>query len=341
MNGKRIGGQTVCLGTKPVIIASASVGGKREGRGPTADTFDFISNDAYFGKKTWEDAESAMVKRCFEVSLQKAALDAKSLDYIFCGDLLNQCVGSAFGLKDSGVPLFGLYSACSTMAESLSLAAMSIDGGFAESVCAISSSHFCTAERQFRFPLNYGCLRTPTSQWTVTAAGSLILSSTGAGPVVTHVTTGKIVDGGITDANNMGAAMAPAAMETLCTHFADTGRTPDDYDLIVTGDLGEVGSSILRELCLESGYDIFAKHHDCGLTIYPRGDKDVCAGGSGCGCAASMLAGHFLPLLQSGKNKRMLFEATGAIMSPTTAMQGKSILGICHAVAIESVCKGE
>ena len=340
MDSKRVGSQTVCLSSRPVIIASACVGGKREGEGPMAEAFDLISTDTYFGKKTWEDAESTMVSRCFEISLQKAAIEAQSLDYIFCGDLLNQCVGSAFGLMDSEVPMFGLYSACSTMSESLSLAAITIDGGYAKSACAISSSHFCTAERQFRFPLNYGCLRAPTSQWTATAAGSLILSATGAGPVVTHVTTGKIVDGGITDSNNMGAAMAPAALETLCTHFADTGRTPDDYDLIVTGDLGEVGSSILRAMCLECGYDISTKHRDCGLTIYARGEKSTCAGGSGCGCAASMLAGYFIPQLQEGKIKRMLFEATGAIMSPTTAMQGKSILGICHAVAIESSCGG-
>lgn len=338
MSTKRIGKQTIRMDKPPVIIASASIGGKQESNGPLAKSFDYLSEDTYFGAKTWESAESAMLKKCFDLSLQKAGIQADALNYIFSGDLLNQCVGTAFGIKDSNVPHFGLYGACSTMAESLSLAAMSIDGGFADMVCALTSSHFCSAERQFRLPLNYGGLRTPTAQWTATAAGSVILSAQGEGPVITHVTTGKIVDGGVTDANNMGAAMAPAALETLCTHFEDTGRRPDYYDVIATGDLCEIGSTILRELTALNGFDLSANHNDCGLLLYDREkNKDIKAGGSGCGCGASVLSGYFLPKLKSGEIKRLLFAATGALMSPTTTLQGESILGICHAVAIENL----
>lgn len=340
MENIRMGAQTVKLLSRPVIIASAGVGGKQESKGPISGCFDYLSEDTHFGAKTWEDAESAMLKKCFELSLQKAGMSANALDYIFTGDLLNQCIGSVFGIKDSKVPFFGVYGACSTMAESLSLASMAIDGGFADTACAVTSSHFCSAERQFRLPLNYGGLRTPTAQWTATAAGSLILSSTGAGPVVTHVTTGKIVDAGITDPNNMGAAMAPAALETLCTHFDDTGRSPDYYDVIATGDLGKVGTAILRELSAESGYDLSANHTDCGLLLYPSGDKKIKAGASGCGCSASVLAGYFIPKLRSGEIRRLLFAATGALMSSLTAQQGKAIPGICHAVAIENVGGG-
>lgn len=337
MQNKRMGTQTVRLDSNPVIISSACVGGKRESQGPVSDCFDYLSQDTYFGTKSWESAESAMIKKCFDISMQKAAIGTDALDYIYAGDLLNQCVSTAFGIKDSDTSVFGIYGACSTMAESLSLAAMAIDGGFANTVCAITSSHFCSAERQYRFPLNYGGLRTPSSQWTATAAGSLILSNSGAGPVVTHITTGKIVDAGITDVNNMGAAMAPAALETICTHFADTGRTPADYDVIATGDLGEVGTLILRDLAAQNGYDISTNHNDCGLMLYAKDDKDTKAGASGCGCSACVLSGYFLPKLKSGEIKRMLFAATGALMSPVTTQQGKPILGICHAVSIEFI----
>lgn len=335
MNSARIGSQTVKLLRLPTIKASAAVGGKMEGQGPLKESFDVISSDAYFGADSWEGAESAMQKTCFELALQKARLQSDALDFLFSGDLLNQCVGSAFAVKDSAVPYFGLYGACSTMAESLSLAAMSVDGGYADNACALTSSHFCSAERQFRLPLAYGGQRTPTAQWTATAAGALIIAKDGKGPYVTHITTGKIIDGGICDAANMGAAMAPAALETLCTHFADTGRTPDYYDLIVTGDLGAVGKEILIDLALGNGTDLQKNYNDCGLMIYDTKAQDVHAGGSGCGCSASVLAGHLLPRVKSGEIKRLLFAATGALMSPTTALQGQSILGICHAVAIE------
>lgn len=333
---KRLGRQTVRLLTAPEIATFAAVGGKMEGDGPLAACFDYLCADSYFGAKTWESAESEMLKKCFDVVLSKGGLTAEDIDFIFTGDLLNQCVGSEFALKDSNVPVFGLYGACSTMAESLSLAAMTMDGGFADRVIAMTSSHFCSAERQFRLPLSYGGQRTPTAQWTATAAGAVILDAGATGPFVTHVTTGKIVDAGVTDAANMGAAMAPAAMETILTHLSETKREPDYYDLIVTGDLGFVGHDILLDLALQSGWDLSAVLNDCGMLIYDREKQDVHAGGSGCGCSASVLTGHLLPKFKTGELKRLLFCATGALMSPTTSLQGDSILGICHAVAIEA-----
>lgn len=336
MESKRIGKQTIRLACSPCIAYFAAVGGSMEAQGPLAGGFDYLSEDSYFGAKSWESAESAMLKKCLDLVLKKADMPADALQYIFAGDLLNQCVGSEYAVKESGVPMFGLFGACSTMAESLSLAAMTIDGGFADRVCAMTSSHFCSAERQFRLPLAYGGQRTPTAQWTATAAGALILNTDDTGPFVTHVTTGRIVDAGICDAANMGSAMAPAALETLCTHFEETGRDPSYYDLIVTGDLGLYGHEILLDLAQGCGRDLTSVCTDCGMLIYDRDKQDVHSGGSGCGCSASVLAGHLLPKMRDGEIKRLLFAATGALMSPTTALQGESILGICHAVAIEN-----
>ena len=333
---KRLGSQTVKFQAPPLISAHAAVGSVMEGQGPLCAYFDFISNDPYFGAKSWERAESEMLKKCFELCMEKAAISPLQPDYIISGDLLNQCVGSAFAIKDSGVPYFGLYGACSTMAESLSLAAMLLDGGYAERVCALTSSHYCSAERQFRLPLAYGGLCSPTSQRTATAAGCLLVEAQGNGTAeITHVTTGKIIDGGISDASNLGAAMAPAALETLCTHFSDTGRSPEYYDLIVTGDLGAVGHSILLELAEQQGFALSQNCKDCGMLLYDPQKQPVHAGGSGCGCSAGVLAGYLLSEMSSGRLERLLFAATGALMSPTTALQGESILGICHAVAIE------
>ncbi|NLH01067.1 MAG: stage V sporulation protein AD [Clostridiales bacterium] len=333
---KRIGKQTIKLQMPPVITAYAAVGGKMEAQGPLANSFDFLSEDSYFGAKSWESAESSMLRKCFDIAVSKAGIEAASIDYIFSGDLLNQCVGSEFAVKDSGIPLFGLYGACSTMAESLSLAAMAIDGGFAEKVCAMTSSHFCSAERQFRMPLAYGGQRTPTAQWTATAAGALILGCEGSNLYVTNITTGKIIDAGICDAANMGSAMAHSALETILTHLSETGRDPMYYDMIVTGDLGSVGHDILLDLAFENGYDLSSVCTDCGMMIFDSEKQDVHAGGSGCGCSAAVLAGYLLPRLKNGELKRILFAATGALMSPTTSMQGQSILGICHAVSIEA-----
>ena len=332
---KKLGRQTAALPSRPRIIASAAVGGKREGEGPLKDCFDRVSADSYFGEESWERAESHMIRECFDLACNKAGL-AAAPDYIIAGDLLNQCVSSAFAMKDSGAPYFGVYGACSTMAESLTLAAMLVDGGYAETACAVTGSHFCTAERQYRYPLEYGGQRTPTSQWTVTGAGAAIVGAQGRGPYISHVTTGRIVDAGINDANNMGAAMAPAAYDTLCAHFADTGRAPEYYDAIFTGDLGALGHDIVQDMFAADGVKLGARYMDCGVLIYDLRTQDVHAGGSGCGCCASVLCGHILPAMRKGIWKRVLVAATGALMSPTSAQQGASIPGICHAVAVES-----
>ena len=332
---KKLGRQTAALPSRPRIIASAAVGGKREGEGPLKDCFDRVSADSYFGEESWERAESHMIRECFDLACNKAGL-AAAPDYIIAGDLLNQCMSSAFAMKDSGAPYFGVYGACSTMAESLTLAAMLVDGGYAETACAVTGSHFCTAERQYRYPLEYGGQRTPTSQWTVTGAGAAITGALGRGPYISHVTTGRIVDAGINDANNMGAAMAPAAYDTLCAHFADTGRAPEYYDAIFTGDLGALGHDIVQDMFAADGVKLGARYMDCGVLIYDLRTQDVHAGGSGCGCCASVLCGHILPAMRKGIWKRVLVAATGALMSPTSAQQGASIPGICHAVAIES-----
>lgn len=333
MEEKRLGKQTIRFTHPPVIAASACVGGKKEGEGPLRQYFDLISPDSRFGAESWEQAESAMLRRCWDILWDKAGPGAP--EAVFAGDLLNQCVGTAYALRDCGAPYFGLYGACSTCGEALGLAAMSVDGGFCESAVAATSSHFCSAERQFRYPLSYGSQRCPNAQWTVTAAGAFLLRAQGHGPRITHMTTGLITDAGITDMTNMGAAMAPAAFSTLTAHFEETGRQPEDYDAIVTGDLGVLGSDILRELFAREGVQLGPRYMDCGRLIYSIAAQDAHAGGSGCGCSASVLAGHFLSGMEKGLWKRLLFAPTGAMMSLTTSQQGQSIPGICHALAIE------
>lgn len=334
MSFKKVGKQTIRLSNPPSIVAGACVVGAKEGDGPLKETFDFISDDAYFGQASWEKAETQMLKQAFSLACDKAKTSPSDIEYIFSGDLLNQCTSSAFAMREVGVPYFGLYGACSTMAESLALASLFIDGGFADTTAALTSSHFCTAERQFRLPLEYGGQRTPTAHWTVTGAGALILKALGPGPYINHVTAGAIVDPGIVDAANMGAAMAPAAYDTLSAHFEDTGRGPDYYDAIVTGDLGMVGHEILSDLFREDGVELGPRYMDCGLLIYARKAQDVHAGGSGCGCSASVLCGHLLDGMRKRLWPKLLFAATGALMSPTSTMQGESIPGICHAVAL-------
>ncbi|MCL2368586.1 MAG: stage V sporulation protein AD, partial [Oscillospiraceae bacterium] len=243
----KLGKQTLVFDTPPVLIGHAAVAGKKEGEGPIGASFDYINTDSYWGEATWEKAEAVMQSKVFALAADKAGIAPSTVEFLFAGDLLNQCIGSTFGHRGSDLPFFGLYGACSTMGEGLALAAMTIAGGFAETTAAVTSSHFCTAERQFRFPLEYGGQRTPTSQWTVTGAGAAILAKSGGGPAITHVTPGRIVDAGIKDPNNMGAAMAPAAYDTISQHFADTGRTSDDYDLILTGDLGVLGHSVVKD----------------------------------------------------------------------------------------------
>ena len=336
MNSKRLGRRTVALSAPPSVLACACVGGKFEGQGPLGACFDELGEDSFFGESTWEKAESAMQKRALSRALDKARLKAGDLDYILAGDLLNQCVGSAFGLRDFGIPFYGLYGACSTMGESLSLASLLIDGGFARRAAAMTSSHFCTAERQYRMPVPYGSQRTPTAQWTATAAGCTILAEKGQGPYVTHVICGRIVDKGITDSNNMGAAMAPAAYDTLSAFFRDTKTTPTDYDLVITGDLGEVGHAVVRDFFAKDGIQLGDNFQDCGLLLYDRKDQDMHAGASGCGCSASVLNGYLLGGMREGRWKRILFAPTGALLSPTSSLQGESIPGICHAVCISA-----
>ena len=334
MNSKRVGRRTVAMATPPPVRSCACIGGKFEGQGPLGSCFDELGQDSFFGEETWEKAESAMQKRALSRALDKAGLKAGDLDYILAGDLLNQCVGSSFGLRDFGIPFFGLYGACSTMGESLALASLLIDGGFARRAAAMTSSHFCTAERQYRMPVPYGSQRTPTAQWTATAAGCTILEERGKGPYVTHVLCGRIVDKGIKDANNMGAAMAPAAYDTLSAFFRDTETTPKDYDLILTGDLGELGHDIVLDFLRQDGLDPGQRYQDCGLLLYDREGQDMHAGASGCGCSAAVLNGYVLPGLRDGKWRRVLFAPTGALLSPTTSFQGESVPGICHAVCL-------
>ena len=336
MSKKHVGKQSVALSDPPSIAGHACIVGSKEGQGPLRDSFDLISADSFFGEKTWEKAESAMQKTAFLMALDKAAVPPSSVDYVFAGDLLNQCIGSSFGLRDMDIPFWGLYGACSTMAEGLSLAAMAIDGGFSDTAAAVTSSHFCSAERQFRLPLEYGGQRPPTAQWTVTGAGAAVLTSDGPGPYITHITCGKIVDQGIKDASNMGAAMAPAAYSTLSAHFQDLAVGPSYYDLIVTGDLGAIGAEILVDFFRNDGICIAPNYNDCGLMIFSRDEQDVDAGGSGCGCAAAILNGYLLNGMCAGRWKRILFAATGALLSTVSEQQGETIPGICHAVSISN-----
>jgi len=334
LSSKRIGAQTVQLQLPPSIAGYACVVGQKEGEGPLKNSFDYIGEDSYFGEKSWEKAESAMQKMAFSMACDKAAISPSEINYLFAGDLLNQCIASAFSMRDADIPFFGLYGACSTMAESLSLAALILDGGFADITAAVTSSHFCSAERQFRTPLEYGGQRAPTAQWTVTGSGVCILGKNGPGPHITHITQGKIVDNGIKDANNMGAAMAPAAYDTLKTHFEDMGVSPDYYDAVFTGDLGLIGSNVIADFLNSDGLDISKVHNDCGLLIFDRNKQDVHAGGSGCGCAASVLCGYILNGMRAGRWNRILFMPTGALLSPTSTMQGESIPCVCSAIAI-------
>ncbi len=332
---KRLGRQTVALEHPAAVLGYAAVGGKKEGEGPLRRGFDTISEDSYFGESSWEKAESRMLRECFSYACDKAALPPSTLDCVLAGDLLNQCVSSAFAMKDIAAPYLGLYGACSTMAEGLALGASLLDGGSAARCGVVTGSHFCSAERQYRFPLEYGGQRTPTSQWTVTGAGAALLGRSASGVRVTQVTLGRIVDAGVADATHMGGAMAPAAFDTLSAHFRETGRRPEDYDAIFTGDLGALGHDLLEDLFRREGLALGPGYADCGVLIYNRAAQEVGAGGSGCGCCASVLCAHILPGLEKGIWRRVLFAATGALMSPTSAQQGMSIPGVCHAVVLE------
>lgn len=336
MESNHRGKQSIVFSKPPAVLSYASVAGKKEGQGPLRDTFNVVSQDTSFGQKTWEKAETQMQKTAIQLALQKANLKQEELNAAFVGDLLNQCVGSSFSMRNNGVPTLGLYGACSTMAESMALAAMCVSGGFCRNALALTSSHFASSERQYRFPLGYGGQRTPTAQWTVTGSGAVILGAEGPGPFIRSITIGSIVDAGIRDANNMGAAMAPAAFETIQAHFKDLGCKPEDYDMIVTGDLGQLGSDILRGLFAQEGVELGGRYSDCGTLIFDLKKQDVHCGGSGCGCSASVLCGHLFGLLHQHKINSLLFCGTGALLSPLSTQQGESIPSVCHAVSIHN-----
>ena len=334
MTHTKQGKQSFRFQDSPVITAWASVAGKKEAEGPLGHSFDITSQDAYFGQRSWELGEKQMQHLALEKLLEKAGIEKEQLDVIFSGDLLNQCIGSSFTLRNTGIPHIGLYGACSTMAESLMLSAMTVGGGFFEHAVAMTSSHFAGSERQYRFPLGYGGQRTPTAQWTVTGAGAVLVSSQGKGPKIESCTVGTVLDLGIKDANNMGAAMAPAALATIRAHFSDLNAKAEDFDRIITGDLGQLGKEALLALARKEGISLGGRLDDCGTMIFDRQTQDVHSGGSGCGCSAVTLCGSLLEDIRKGKLKKILFCGTGALLSPTYTQQGLPIPGVCHAICI-------
>ena len=332
---EKIGRQTVKLTSSPRIIASAGVVGKKEGDGPLGSEFDRVFEDGRMNEDSWEKAESALQKCAVETALSKVGKTADEIDIILAGDLLGQSMGTTFGVRGLRIPFLGLYGACSTMALSMATASLLVDSSAMNFVVAATSSHFCSAEKQFRLPLEYGGQRPPQAQWTATAAGAAVIGRDVGKVKAECITYGKICDLGITDANNMGAAMAPAAADTIAVHFAETGLAPDYYDCIVTGDLGAVGSSLLYELLQKDyGLDIAERHKDCGLMIYDMNDRDVNSGGSGCGCSGAVVCTHFMRRLNSGELNRILFVGTGALLSQLSPLQGESIPSIAHAVVL-------
>ena len=330
------GKQSFVPPTRPVITTWASIAGKKESEGPLKSWFDQTFEDNHIGEASWELAEKKLQQLALRKLAEKAGLSKAQFDLVFSGDLLNQCIGSSFTLRNQNIPHLGLYGACSTMAESLLLAAMTVGGSYADRVVAMTSSHFASSERQYRFPLAYGGQRTPTAQWTVTGAGAALVCAGGSGPRIDACTVGSVTDLGITDANNMGAAMAPAAYRTIRAHFDDMNTAPDDYDLIVTGDLGQLGKELLLELAKRDGVYLGGKLTDCGTLVFDNTTQDVHSGGSGCGCSAITLCGYLLGQLNAGKLRKILFCGTGALLSPTSTQQGLPIPAVCHAVVISS-----
>lgn len=337
----KIGKCSIEFDNKPLISASASVVGQKEGEGPLGEYFDRVIDDPMAGQNTWEEAESEMQRQLVDELLIKSGFQAKEIRYFFAGDLLGQLIATSFGISGFEVPVFGLYGACSTMGEALSLAAMTVSAGYADNVIAMTSSHFGSAEKQFRFPLDYGNQRPLCATWTVTGAGGVILSASGESDIcVSGITTGRIMDYGIQDSFNMGAAMAPAACDVIYNHLMDFERRPEDYDAIYTGDLGSVGQTILIDLMDKRGFDISKVHHDCGVEIYDAGTQDTHAGGSGCGCSAATLSAQILRRIREGEYSRVLFVPTGALLSTISFNEGKTVPGIAHAVVIEKIDRG-
>ena len=328
---RRAGRGCLAFERPPALLGRAAVGGKREAQGPLGADFDKTFGDTSLGMDTWEQAEAQLQKEAVALALARAGLGPEDLDLIFAGDLLNQCISSTFGVMGYQVPFLGQYGACSTMAQALLLAALAVESGAARQAAAVTSSHFCSAERQFRLPLEYGGQRSPTAQWTATAAGCVVVGLSGRVKVRGGL-VGKIVDLGVKDPANMGAAMAPAAADSIARYLRDTGTAPGDYDGIFTGDLGAVGTALLYQLLAEEGVHLQRVHDDCGLLLYDRQRQDVHAGGSGCGCSAAVLCGHLLKRMEQGELGDILFCATGALMSPTSQQQGQSIPGVCHVV---------
>jgi stage V sporulation protein AD len=331
---KKLGRSIITLTQNISIISYSAIAGKKESEGPIGTCFDEICEGGYLGTDSFEKAEAELQKRAVNLALKKVNLTAETIDCIFSGDLLQGEIASHFGLRDFGIPLMGVYGACSTMAEGLILGSTFVDSDMAERTITVASSHYSSAERQFRFPLGYGSQRTPTAQWTATAAGACIVAKSDEPPFIRSVCIGKIVDLGIKDAANMGAAMAPAAADTIKVYLETTGKNPSDYDVILTGDLGNIGSNLLVELLQKDNIDISGVHKDCGAMIFDAEKQDTHAGGSGCGCSASVLCGYFLDKIKSGNVKNMLFVATGALMSPLSSQQGESVPGIAHLVEL-------
>lgn len=334
--GTQVGKQTIKFDNMPKIISHAAIAGPKEGEGPLAIYFDQVLEDVLWGEDSWEKAESKILKEAILMSIKKANLNLSDIRYIFSGDLLSQLIGSSFALRALAIPFFGLYGACSTMGESLILSAMTVDSGFADYCVAATSSHFCGAEKQFRFPLEYGSQRPPTSTWTVTGSGSAIVSKTGDGPKITYAIPGKIVDLGAKDPMDMGAAMAPAAADTIVTFLKDTGKQPSDLDLIATGDLGKYGRKLVIELVKQEGYDLSNNYIDCGIEIFDPVTQNTYAGGSGCGCSAVTLNGYILKKMADKEVNKLLFVPTGALLSTVSSNEGESIPGIAHGVVLEN-----
>ena len=336
----RLGQRTVVLPKRPFVASGAAIAGKKEGEGPLGSEFDAVIEDDLFDEETWEKAESRFAYTAATTCLTKAGCTSGRVEAVLGGDLINQIIPTSMAARELHAPFLGLYGACSTMAEGLCVAAMLVDGGYVRNALCVAGSHFCSAERQYRFPLEYGSQRTPTSQWTVTGAGAVFLTLEDGFPRlarIAHLTVGQVVDLGVKDANNMGAAMAPAAADTLTRHLQDLHRTAADYDLIVTGDLGCVGHDILLALMEERGLPLLPQRYlDCGMAVFAP-EQDVQAGGSGCGCSAIVLCSHILRRIRDGELHRVLFMATGALVSPMASQQGAAIPGIAHAVVLEGV----
>lgn len=339
-NTQQIGAHSLLFAHAPIILSDASIVGEKEGQGPYGECFDRVEADPYFGQNSWEEAESELQLETARLALEKGTLHPEEIRYLFAGDLLGQNIATSFGLMDLNRPLFGLYGACSTLGESLSLGAMCVAAGYADKVLCVTSSHFGSAEKQFRFPLEYGNQRPLSATWTVTGSGAYVLAGDARGvhtnlARISGITTGVVTDFGVADSMNMGAAMAPAACDTIYHHLKDFNRTPSDYDRIITGDLGFVGQEILIRLLREKGYDIAAQHMDCGIEIFDPETQDTHAGGSGCGCSASLLSAHILKQVRNGDWKRILMVPTGALLSTVSFNEGQTVPGIAHAVVIE------